>query len=62
MESEFGLTEGTASINMTTQVVADMFVASDTTPAKMAPIMPPTSNKVDKSALSVGLKVVDEFM
>lgn len=49
------ITKGAARINMPTHVVADMPVLSLTTPAKMAPAIPPTSKRIEISALKRAL-------
>lgn len=56
------LTDGMDEINMATHVVAGMREASETTPATMAPTIPPTSNSVERSALSSALKSVESFI
>lgn len=52
-KSNIYITEGMAMNSMMAHVVADMPVWSLITPASIAPNMPPTSNKVDISALKV---------
>ena len=44
---------GMAKVSMIAQVVAGLPVASVAMPATIPPIMPPTSNKVDRLAASV---------
>lgn len=41
---------GAANSNITEHVVAGILLQSHKTPAKIAPIMPPTSKRVERSA------------
>lgn len=54
------LTTGEAKNNITVHVVADIPEISDTIPATIAPKMPPTSNRIERSADKVGPKVLDD--
>ena len=51
-EMEETITIGIATTNIAAQVTALIPVTSLNTPAIIPPIIPPTSNNVDKSALS----------
>lgn len=51
------LTTGEARNNITVQMVADIPVQSETIPATIAPKIPPTSKRMERSADRVGPKV-----
>lgn len=56
------LTTGEAKNNITVQVTADIPDASDMMPATIAPKIPPTSKRMDKSADKDGPSVDDDCM